>query len=187
MKTSYVFFANGFEEIEALTVVDVLRRAGMPVVTVSIGETTLVEGAHGVTVQADSLYADNSYAEADWLILPGGMPGASNLAAHQELCAELMNHNRKGGHVAAICASPAIVLAPLGIITGRNAVCYPGMDRNVSGVKWRFKPVAVCENVVTGNSPSAAAAFALALVEQSAGKQVADEVAHAMLLFNDED
>ena len=83
MKQTYVFLADGFEEIEALTSVDVLRRAGMPVTTVSINPGLEVKGAHGVTVVADSLFADNDYSDAEWLVLPGGIPGAPNLAAHE--------------------------------------------------------------------------------------------------------
>ena len=183
MKNSFVFFADGFEEVEALTTVDVMRRAGMPVVTVSISGSREVKGAHGVTVVADCTFDDVNYSDADWLVLPGGMPGATPLAAHQGLRSELWNHNNKGGHVAAICASPAIVLAPLGIITGRNAVCYPGMEKGVSGVKWGASRVAVDSNVVTGNGPASAMDFALKLVEISAGEETARAVADGMLFF----
>ena len=183
MKQSIVFMADGFEEIEALTTVDVLRRAGMEVVTMSIGESREVTGAHGVPVIADTLFDESLVAEAQWLILPGGMPGATNLAAHQGVRAALTNHNRHGGNIAAICASPAVVLGPLGILSGRDAVCYPGMERGVSGVRWGVHPVAVCDNVVTGNGPSAAAAFALAIVAQTLGQDAADDVAAGMLLI----
>lgn len=183
MKQSIVFMADGFEEIEALTTVDVLRRAGMEVVTMSIGESREVTGAHGVPVIADALFDESLVAEAQWLILPGGMPGATNLAAHQGVRAALTNHNRHGGNIAAICASPAVVLGPLGILSGRDAVCYPGMERGVSGVRWGVRPVAVCDNVVTGNGPSAAAAFALAIVAQTLGQDAADDVAAGMLLI----
>ena len=176
MKETYVFLADGFEEVEAMTCVDVLRRAGMPVTTVSINPGLEVTGAHGVTVLADSLYDDNDYADAEWLVLPGGIPGAPNLAAHEALCRELVAQDERGGRVAAICASPAVVLAPLGIIAGREAVCYPGMEQGIEGVNWTDGPV------VTGNGPAAAAPFALALVTQSLGADAARQVADGMLL-----
>lgn len=182
MKETYVFLADGFEEVEALTCVDVLRRAGMPVTTVSINPDLEVTGAHGVTVLADSLYDDNDYADAEWLVLPGGIPGAPNLAACEPLCRELVAQDERGGRVAAICASPAVVLAPLGIIAGREAVCYPGMEQGIEGVNWVDGPVAVDGNVVTGNGPAAAAPFALALVAQSLGADAARQVADGMLL-----
>ncbi len=182
MKTSFVFLADGFEEVEALTSVDVMRRAGMPVVTVSINEDQVVTGAHGVQVVADSLYSDNDYSGAEWLVLPGGMPGATNLASHEDLCRQLVSQDECGGKVAAICASPSVVLAQLGILNGRTAVCYPGMEADVEGVKWGDSAVAVDDNIVTGNGPAAAAPFALQLVAQSCGAEVADQVAAGMLL-----
>ena len=182
MNTTFIFLADGFEEVEALTSVDVLRRAGMPVVTVSINPVLEVTGAHGVTVKADSLYGDNDYSDAEWLVLPGGVPGAPNLASHQELCQALVAQEERGGKVAAICASPAVVLAPLGLLMGRQAVWYPGMEAAVEGVNWTQGAVAIDNNVVTGNGPAAAAPFALALVAQSLGDGRAAEVAAGMLL-----
>ena len=182
MKTSYIFLADGFEEVEALTSVDVMRRAGMPVVTVSINPDLEVCGAHGVTVLADSLYEDNDYSEAEWLVLPGGMPGATNLADHEALCQELTAQLGRGGKVAAICASPSVVLAPLGILDGRHAVCYPGMEAS-GDIEWgEGLPVAVDGNVVTGNGPAAAAPFALTMVGLSLGNDAAAAVAAGMLL-----
>ena len=182
MKTSYIFLADGFEEVEALTCVDVMRRAGMPVVTVSINPGNEVTGAHGVTVLADSLFGDHDYSDAEWLVLPGGIPGAPNLANCEALCDLLDAQDERGGKVAAICASPAVVLAPLGILQGRRAVCYPGMEQGIEGVQWTAGSVAVDGNVVTGNGPAAAAPFALTIVEQSMGREVAEQVANGMLI-----
>ena len=181
MKTTFIFLADGFEEVEALTCIDVMRRAGMPVVTVSINPDLVVTGAHGVQVVADTLMADNDYADAEWLVLPGGIPGAPNLAACEPLCAALEAQDERGGKVAAICASPAVVLAPLGLLQGRRAVCYPGMEAGIEGVNWGDEAVAVDGNVVTGNGPAAAAPFALMLVEQSLGQDKAAAVAAGML------
>lgn len=182
MKQSYVFLADGFEEVEALTSVDVMRRAGMPVTTVSINPDCEVTGAHGVTVVADSVFDENDYGDAEWLVLPGGVPGAPNLAAHEGVCDALLAQHQAGGKVAAICASPAVVLAPLGLLDGRQAVCYPGMEADGCGADWGDDSVAVDGKVTTGNGPAAASAFALALVEQSMGAVVAEQVAAGMLL-----
>ena len=182
MKTSFIFLADGFEEVEAMTSVDVMRRAGMPVVTVSINEGVAVTGAHGVTVVADSVFGDNDYSDAEWLVLPGGMPGATNLAAHEGLSVLLDAQDERGGKFSAICASPAIVLAPKGLLQDRDAVCYPGMEADVEGVRWGDAQVAVSGNVVTGNGPAAAAPFALAMVAESLGQDAADQVASGMLL-----
>lgn len=182
MKTSYIFLADGFEEVEALTCVDVMRRAGMPVVTVSINPSDEVTGAHGVPVLADTLFDDNDYSDAEWLVLPGGIPGAPNLAAHEALCDLLVAQDERGDKVAAICASPAVVLAPLGILQDREAVCYPSMEQGIEGVNWTTGSVAVDGNVVTGNGPAAAAPFALAMVSLSIGEDVARQVADGMLL-----
>ena len=178
---TYVFMADGFEEVEALTSIDVMRRAGMPVTTVSINPTLEVTGAHGVKVLADSLFADNDYSAAQWLVLPGGIPGAPNLIAHDGVRDALMAQDERGAGIAAICASPAVVLGPLGILFGRDAVCYPGLENTVEGVNWLDRFVAVDGHVVTGRGPAAATAFALAIVEQTLGADKAAEVAAGFL------
>ena len=181
MEMTFIFLADGFEEVEALTSIDVMRRAGMPVMTVSINPTREVTGAHGVTVLADSLFVDNDYSGAEWLVLPGGIPGAPNLAAHEGLRDLLLSQDEREGHIGAICASPAVVLGPLGLLMDRKAVCYPGLEDTVEGVKWQQGPVAIDGHIVTGNGPAAAAAFALAMVAESAGADKANEVAAGML------
>ena len=170
MRPSFVFFADGFEEIEALTVVDVLRRAGMPVVTMSI------------YVVADEAFDPEMIEDAEWLICPGGMPGASNLADCETLCEILQEQNEKGEKIAAICASPSVIFGPLGLLKGRDAVCYPGMEDGLEGANVLHQPVAVDGNIVTGNGPAAAAKFALTIVTKSMGEEVANEVAAGMLL-----
>lgn len=182
MKTSYIFLADGFEEVEALTCVDVMRRAAMPVMTVSMNPGLEVTGAHGVKVLADGMLDVEQLDDAEWLVLPGGIPGAPNLATCEPLCDVLVARDERGGKIAAICASPAVVLAPLGILQGREAVCYPGMEQDIEGVKWTTGSVAVDGHVLTGNGPAAASRFALAIVEQSMGHEVAAQVAAGMLL-----
>ena len=184
MNTSFLFLADGFEEIEALSVIDIMRRADMKVVTVSISDCTLVAGAHGIPVEADSVFADTDFSAAEWLILPGGMPGATNLAAKAELCDLLKAQNSKGGKIAAICASPAVVLAPLGILDGKQATCYPGFEKALGNSKLSEKPVAVAGNVITANGPAAATAFGLAIVAKSKGEDASRTVAEGMLLYS---
>lgn len=184
MKTSYVFFADGFEEIEALTVIDVLRRAGIPVKTVSINPTVDVVGAHGVKVAADTTFGENNYDDAEWIIFPGGMPGASNLAACEPLVNLINKHYQKNGKIAAICASPSVILGPLGILNGRNAVCYPGMEHGMKGAKVGFKPVVTDGNVITGNGPAAATQFALTIVSHTIGEAKSREVGEGMLVYS---
>lgn len=180
--TNYVFFADGFEEIEALTTVDVLRRAGMDVCTVSINDGLVVTGAHNVTINAD-VHLDNvALADAQWLILPGGMPGATNLRQCGPLCDMLKRHHSAGRPIAAICASPTVVLATLGLLNGRKATCYPSMENFDCGVSWADDMVVVDGNIVTGRGPAAATEFALTIVSLSQGENVRDEVAAGMLL-----
>lgn len=182
MRPSYVLFADGFEEIEALTIVDVLRRAGMPVVTMSIYDAPEAIGAHGVTVVADEAFDPDMLEDAEWLICPGGMPGASNLAENETLCEILKEQNEKGEKLAAICASPSVILGPLGLLEGRDAVCYPGMEEGMEGANVLSQRVAVDGNIVTGNGPASAAKFALTIAAMSMGDDVANEVAAGMLM-----
>ncbi len=131
MKRSYLFLATGFEEVEAIAPVDALRRAGMEVTIVAINKERLVTGANGITVAADEVLAGVNLEDADWLICPGGMPGATNLRANEVLCEALKAHYEKGGRIAAICASPAVVLATLGILKGKKRQHIPDL-RNSS-------------------------------------------------------
>lgn len=177
----FIMMADGFEEIEALATVDVLRRAGLDVTTMSIYDTTEVTGAHGVTVLADVAFDDEPLYDAAWVILPGGMPGASNLAACDGLTDCLVKRNNDGKFIAAICASPAVILAPLGILQGKNATCYPGMQATEGGANWVNSRVVVDSNIVTGNGPATALDFALQIALLQTDGKTAAEVAQGML------
>lgn len=183
-KKTYVFLADGVEEVESMGTVDVLRRAGMTVVEVAVADSLEIIGAHGQKIIADTCIADVDLSDAEWLILPGGMPGASNLFANETLCHALSAHNNSGGKIAAICAAPAVVLAPLGILSGKQAVCYPGFEAALSGGNANVidAPVAVSENTITAKGPGITFDFALEIVCQTLGKDVADNVAKGMLL-----
>lgn len=184
MNTSYLFLAEGFEEIEALSVVDILRRAGIPVSTISITDTLQVKGAHGIQVTADALYSSIDFESAKWLILPGGMPGATNLAAFEPLTTLLKEHNAKGGKIAAICASPAVVLAPLGILDGKEAICYPGFEAAMKNTRLSGNPVEADGNVITANGPASATLFALAIVAHTLGQEKSIDIAEGLLLYD---
>ena len=184
MEKSYIFLADGFEEIEALAPLDILRRAGMPVITVSISDSLTVTGAHGARVEADALFTDNDMSAAEWLILPGGMPGASNLAACKPLTDLLVAQAARGGKIAAICASPALVLAPLGILNGIDATCYPGMATNSKLIGWKEdEPVVSTNRVITAHGPGASMLFGLTIAAISTGQAHAHEIGEAMMVY----
>lgn len=182
MNTSYIFLAAGFEEIEALTVVDVMRRAGMDIKTVSITDSHTVIGAHGIPVTTDLVYDKTDFITPEWLIIPGGMPGAENLSKFAPLNSILINQSASG-KIAAICAAPAVVLAPLGILDGKEATCYPGFEKKMGAAIRRDSPVIALNNLITANGPSAAMRFALAIVANSMGEAVAQEVGSGMLFY----
>lgn len=178
---NYVFLADGFEEVEALATVDVLRRCGIEVQTVSINETRGVAGAHGINVTADCKMEDVDLSIADFLILPGGLPGATNLRDCEALQEVLKQHAAKGGNLAAICAAP-MVLGGLGLLEGKEATCYPGFEKYMIGAKPGSLPVVQDGNVITGKGPAFAFAFGLKIAEAIKGKDAAGDVAAGMLL-----
>lgn len=183
--TSFIFLADGFEEIEALTVVDVMRRAGMEARTVSISNSKLVRGSNGVIVEADTMFNDADFTNVEWLVCPGGMPGAENLHKFSALGELLKLHSAHPGKVAAICAAPAVVLAPLGLLRDITATCYPGFEGQLTkgGAEYVNQRVVTDGNIITANGPSSALLFALAIVASSKGEDAARAVAEGMLLY----
>ena len=187
MKESFLFLAEGFEEVEALTAVDVLRRAGMPVKTVSITSALQVKGAHGVIVSADVLYDNTMFRDAAWLILPGGLPGADNLHDYSPLIGLLRNQLESNrGRIAAICAAPAVVLGAEGMLRGRRATCYPGFESKLLGAEYVDAPVVRDDKFVLGNGPANALLWALTIVEEELGQEKAANVANGMLVYPSE-
>lgn len=184
MEKTYVFLADGFEEIEALATVDLLRRAGIDVETVSINPTLAVKGAHDIEVAADIMLADCPEEGVAMYVLPGGMPGAKNLADNAHVCRMLTAHHKRGGKIAAICAAPAVVLAPLGIVNEYEATCYPGFEEGLiaGGAHYKSQRVVVDRNVITANGPSSAIPFALSIIEAVKNQDTADNVATGILL-----
>ena len=180
MKKVLLFLADGFEEIEALATVDVLRRAGVQVTTVSINPTEMVTGAHGILVMADVLFADCTPAEADMLVLPGGMPGAANLDAHEGLRAAISAHAEAGKWLASICAAP-MVYGHMGLLNGKKATCYPGYEGELVGATYTATPVEKDGNIITGKGPAVVLPFAYALAEVLVGEEVVAQVKAGML------
>ena len=184
MRDSFVFLAEGFEEVEAITVVDILRRAGMPVKTVSITTALQVTGAHGITVKADLIFDNTLFKDAEWLILPGGMPGATNLYQYGPLQG-LLEQAARGGEtrIAALCASPAVVLGQLGLLKGEKATCYPGFESMLEGAEVIDAPVVVSGRFVLGNGTANAMAWAITIVSETISSQEALKVANGLLLY----
>lgn len=182
MGNVYLFLAEGFEEVEALSVVDILRRAGLSVKTVSVTGNECVSGAHGVGVKADMLFdAALIGADAEMLVLPGGLPGATNLAAHEGLRSLILDFGAASRPLAAICAAP-MVYGRLGLLKGRCATCYPGFEQYMEGAQPTGAMVEQDANFITGKGPGAAFDFALAIVAKLAGEAKAGEVKAGMLL-----
>ena len=176
---NYIFLAPGFEEIEALTVIDVLRRADISVKSVSITDDFTVVGAHAITVSADCVLKDVDFATAHYLILPGGMPGATNLSNCKPLTAHLQAHHEAQKPLAAICAAP-FVLGRLGLLQGLEAICYPGFEHELQGAHLSKQNVVQSQRVVTAKGPAYALEFALQLVKSIKGSEVADAIRQGM-------
>ncbi len=175
-----IFLADGFEEIEGLTVVDILRRAGVDIDMVSISENRTVTGSHGIAVQADECIGEADLSGAEMLVLPGGMPGTLHLGACTELTELLTQFYKEGKKVAAICAAPS-VLGDLGILEGKKACCYPGFEDRLTGAQAVYEQTVRDGNVTTGRGMGVAVPFALSLVEQLISEEKAREVGASIL------
>lgn len=187
----YVHLAEGFEEVEALTCVDVLRRADIHVQTVSVTGAKVVTGTHGIPVTADLLYEETDYPSCEMIVLPGGLPGADNLQAHEGLIKHIMCFAKSAQSVdagggsdvkklAAICAAPQ-VFGACGILEGKKATIYPGMESHLKEGKATGENVTVDGDIITGMGPAIAMEFALTLVKELKGQDAADEVAKGLL------
>ena len=168
---NYIFLDNGFEEIEAITTIDLLRRANIALTTVSVTGKEWVLGAHNIAVKADTLFADADFADAEMLILPGG---ATKLHECRALCDLLLLHNEQEKLIAAICAAPS-VLGRLGILEGKQATCYPGFEEYL-GESYVDGLVVESKNIITAKGPGLSSDFAFCIIEKLAGSEVADHV-----------
>ena len=173
----YVFLADGFEEIEALTPVDLLRRAGIDVATVSIyPDRKNVTGARSIAVLADITIDDVDPEKADMLVLPGGMPGTVNLLECGRLMDMIDKHDSEGKRIAAICAAPARILGTRGFLKGRNATCYPGLEELMNEATPVIKTVVTDGNITTSRGLGTAVDFACELIALLSSKEKADEI-----------
>ncbi len=180
MSKVYVFLADGFEEIEGLTVVDILRRAGAEVVTVSIMGRKEIHGSHRITVLADALLEQTDTSDGDMLVLPGGLRGTENLEGCPAALQAVAKAAGEGKKVAAICAAPRI-LASLGLLDGREAIVYPSMESFLENAKICREPAVADGNIITGRGMGAAVPFAIKLTEQLYGSQKAQEIAREIV------
>lgn len=176
----HLFLANGFEEIEALATLDILRRCGLEVATVSNTQDKVVIGAHNIPVIADYSFGEIPLADSQALILPGGMPGAKNLLDNAALREALLAQNARGALVAAICAAP-MVLGQHGILQGRKATCYPGFEDMLLGADVQTALIVEDGNVITGKGPAAAKSFGFAIAARFADAAIVDSVRKGML------
>lgn len=179
MKTIFVFLITGFEEIEALGTVDILRRATLNVKTVSLTDSNIVVGSHGIPVTADIMFDEFDSSQAELLILPGGTTAYND---HEGVKQEFLNFAKKGEKIAAICASP-MVLGGLGLLEGKKATAYPGFEKYLTNAILKTDDAVVIDgNITTGRGPGLTFDFALSIIEQLTGKSKKDEVAKGLLL-----
>lgn len=165
MKKTYIFLADGFETVEALAPVDVMRRAGLQVVTVSIMKRNEVMSAQDIYVTADTLFEECNFSDADAFILPGGSMGTENLSACEPLRKEIERMNNEQKLICAICAAP-MILGRMGILAGRRATCYPGCESELTDAEYTAASVQEDKNIITACGPGASFDFGFAIVNR---------------------
>jgi len=181
-KRALITVADGVEDLECVTLIDVLRRAEVEVVVASVEGRRMITCARGTRLTADAMLVDVLAQDFDLIVLPGGMPGAQRLAEHEPLAERVRQQARAGQLFAAICAAPAVALQHYGVLKQRRMTCYPAFSDRLSGTHFLDQPVVVDGNCITSQGPGTALEFALTLVEQLAGKAVRRDVAQAMLV-----
>lgn len=179
MAKVYEFIANGTEEIEALTVVDVLRRGGIDIQTVSINDTEEVEMSHGVVMKCDMKIADADFGDADMLLLPGGLPGTTNLLVCEPLRAAILKHAAEGKKIGAICAAP-MILGDLGLLQGKKATCYPGCETEMKGAEYTKDIFTIDGNIITGEGPAATLPYSYAILGMFADEATVEGLKEGM-------
>ena len=184
MSKVYVFLADGFEEIEGLTVVDLMRRAGADTTTVSVSGSKMVTGSHKIGIQADILFEEGFFTDADMLVLPGGMPGTMHLLEHQGLAEVLKTANEEQTGLAAICAAPR-VFGTLGFLKGRKAVCYPGLEEHLIGARIGTQSVVTDGHITTSRGMGTAIDFSLELIRRLFGEDAAKQQAQSIVYTNE--
>ena len=180
MKKLGIFMAEGCEEVAALTVVDIARRAGIEVAMISVSGKKEVTSSHNVTIQTDIPAEFMDFDMLDGIVLPGGLPGTLNLAANAYVQKTIADFTKAGKLVAAICAAPS-VLGEAGLLEGKNAVCYPSFEEKLLGANVGCEPVAVDGNIITGRGLGTAIAFSLEIVKYLLDEEIADKIAKAII------
>ena len=175
-----VHMAEGFEEIEAISIIDVLRRARIETLVVSITGKKEVTGSHGIAIITDHLFDQVDYDRVGMIILPGGMPGSKNLLNHDALGNQILKFHEQGKLLGAICAAP-IVFGNLNILKNKKATCYPGFENQLTGAEITGSNVEVDDNIITGKGAGIAIQFALQIVEKLKGKPLADELSEKLI------
>ncbi|MCL2443071.1 MAG: DJ-1/PfpI family protein [Treponema sp.] len=184
-KKAIVLLADGFEDVEAVTPVDYLRRAGIEVTTVSISASLIVTSRWGeIKLTANKLLAEVIGQSGNWdaVIIPGGLPGAANLAASAETSVLIKEIASSGKLICAICASPVIVLAPLGLITRKKYTCYPGLEEKTKEGQRLTDRVVIDGNILTSQGAGTAGEFSIAIIEKLLGKETANKIKETVLL-----
>ena len=177
----YVHLADGFEEIEALTVVDVLRRADIAAKTVSVTGAKTVRGAHDIMVEADLLFEESDYSSCEMIVLPGGMPGTANLAKHEGLAKQLNAFAQSGKWLAAICAAPS-VLGRMSLLNDKHVTSYPGYENQLIGAIYSEERVVRDGKLITSRGPGTAIEFSLELVKLLKNEQTAAALRKSMIV-----
>jgi len=177
----YLFLADGFEEIEAIAPIDILRRANIDVTTVSISNQKSVRGSHNIVVSADRLFSETDFSDNDLLYLPGGMIGTKNLDAHEGLKSLLLKQASEDKNIAAICAAPSII-GKLGLLKGKEAICYPGFEGQLTGATLSNEKIVESGTISTAKGAGVAVQFALKLVEILRSKTVAEQIADSICI-----
>ena len=175
----YMFLAEGFEEVEALAPLDIIRRAGLEIKTVGVGSKTVI-GSHGIPVTADITVDELSDSTPDMVILPGGMPGTKNLDANETVHKAIADAVKNGAYLCAICAAP-MILGKLGLLGGKKATCFPGFEEYLAGAIVTGQKVAVDGRIITAKGMGAAVEFGLAIVAALKDEATADELAKAIM------
>ncbi|AQZ34971.1 MULTISPECIES: DJ-1 family glyoxalase III [Pseudomonadaceae] len=181
-KRALIAVADGVEDLECVTLIDVLRRADIEVLVASIGERRMITCARGTRLTADAMLVDVLAQDFDLIVLPGGMPGAQHLADFEPLAERVRKQAKAGELFAAICAAPALALQSYGVLRQRRMTCYPAFSDRLSGCTFVDEAVVVDGNCITSQGPGTALAFALTLVEQLVGRGTRTDVAKAMLV-----
>ena len=178
---NYLFLASGFEEIESIVVIDILRRSNMEITIVSIEKQLEVTGSHHITIKTDVIFENVIFENIEWLILPGGMPGTTNLNKHEKLKEIIKKHYEKGGSIAAICAAP-LILGDMNLLQGKSATCYPGYESHLKGALLSHEKVVDAGNIVTAKGAGVTIPFDLKIIEKSKGMDKAQEIANKIML-----